>query len=322
MRAVGRVGERVPGVQVGRHDQGGVGIGSRAALGADRAQRGREGPHLAQDRLGRACRVGETEVLFKGVVPVRVLPWQVVIRVVPGDPAGRAGQQAVVQDVPVVAGRVRPGGEVGADAELLKHHGSAERAGQLALPGGRVVLPDLIVADRVDVRAEEVAQPRHVGQPEPVFAAARLYPPGPVADRERLMPAGRAHRVPDDLGPRRDGLVRRVLAAVQRHLVGDQPAGHRGVAAEPAHHLAGEPGLASDQPDVGQQVPAPPPGRVPVLARHVPDDECGHRDKVLLGVPVEEVGEPGRHLLLDHVGFGHEVGPVEERPCHRQAVLP
>ena len=149
----------------------------------DRVQRGREGGHLGQRRLGCAGRVGEAEVLLEGVVPVRVLPGQVEVGVVPGDPAGRAGQQAVVQDVPVVAGGVRARGEVGADPELLEHHRPAERAGQLALPGGRVVLPDPVIAHRVDVRAEEVAQPGDVGEPEPVVAAAGLDAPGAVAER-------------------------------------------------------------------------------------------------------------------------------------------
>ena len=91
--------------------------------------------------------------------------------------------------------------------------------------------------------------------------------------------------------------------------------------AEPADHLPGEPGLPADHPDVGVQVPAVPPGRIPVLAGHVADDERGDRAHLLLGVPVEEVGEPGRHVLVDPVRLRHEVGPVEERPGHGQAVL-
>ena len=40
------------------------------------------------------------------------------------------------------------------------------------------------------------------------------------------------------------------------------------------------------------------------------------------GVAVEKVSEPGRHLLIDPVRLGHEVGPVEERPGHGETVLP
>ena len=260
-------------------------------------------------------------MLLEGVVPVRVLAGQVEVGVVPGDPAGRSSQQAVVQDVPVVAGRVLLGGEVRADPELLQYDRLAERAGQLALPGGRVVLADLVVAHRVDVRAEEVADGGGIGEPESVVAAGRLDAPGPVAERERLAAAGRADRVPHDPGPRGHGLVRRVIAAVERHLVGDQPPGHGEVRAEPAHHLAGEPGLPPDHPHVAVQVPPRPPGRIPVLARHVPDDERGDRAHIQFGMLVEEVGEPRGHLLVDHVRLRHEVRPEEERPSHRQAML-
>jgi hypothetical protein len=213
-------------------------VSVRAAGHLDRVQRGRERLHLAQGGLGLAGRVGEAEVLLECVVPVRVLAGQVEVGVVPGDPAGRPGQQAVVQDVPVVAGRVLLGGEVRADPEL----------------------------------------------------------------------------------PRRHDFVRCVIAAVERHLVGDQPPGHGQVRAEPAHHLSGEPGLPPDQPHVAVEVPARPPRRIPVLARHVPDDERGDRAHVLAGVLVEEIGKPRRHVLVDHVGLRHEVRPVEERPGHGQPV--
>src|SRR6185437_6506153 len=136
---------------------------------------------LGERGLRGAVGVGEAEVLLERVVPVRVLVRQGEVGVVPRDPPGGPGQQRAVQQVPVVRGRVGVGGEVGADAELLHDHRLGERAGQLAGDGGRVALPDRVVADRVDVRAEEVGQLRYVGQPEAVVAAGDLDAPGAVA---------------------------------------------------------------------------------------------------------------------------------------------
>jgi hypothetical protein len=59
----------------------------------------------------------------------------------------------------------------------------------------------------------------------------------------------------------------------------------------PARHLGREPGLPADHPDVVVQVAAIAPGGVPVLARHVADDEGGDRGEALLDVTVEEVAE-------------------------------
>ena len=251
---------------------------------------------------------------------VRVLVREGEVGVVPRDPAGRAGEQRAVQHVPVVRGRVGVGGEVGADAELLHDHRLAERAGQLAGDRGGVPLPDGVVADGVGVRAEEVGHFRYFGQTEAVVPAGDLDAPGAVAQRERLVPACRPDRVPDDPRPGRDDLMVRVRAAVDRHLVGDQPARDRGVRVEAADHLGGEPGLPADHPDVVVEVAVVPPGRVPVLAGHVADDEGGNGRETLLGVPVEEVGEAPGHGLVDLVRARHEVWPVEERPGHGQAV--
>ena len=257
------------------------------------------------------------------MMPVGILARQVVVvGVAPADPAGRAGQQAVVQDLAVVAGGVGSGHEVRADAELLEHDRAAERARQLALPCRRVMLAYFVVAHRVDVRSQEVAEPRRVGEREPGVLPASLGPPRAVAERERLLAARRAHRVPDDLRPGGDDLPRRAAPAVDRHLVGDQPAAHRRVGTEAAHHLAGEPGLPGDHPDVGVEVPPIAPGRVPVLAGHVADDERRHGGHVRLGVPLKEVGKAVSHRIIDAVGLRHEVRPVEERAGHAQAVLP
>ncbi len=317
-----RRGERVAGVQVGRHDQGGVGGGAPAAADVDRAQCRGERLHLGELRLGAAAAVGEPEVEFEGVMPVGILPGQVVVvGVAPADPARRPGQQAVVQNLAVVAGGMLVAGEVRADAELLEHDRAAERAGEFALPGRRVVLTHLVVAHGIHVRAEEVAQRRGIGQREPGEPLAEHGAPGPVAQRKRLLAARGAHRVPDDLPPRGNGLPWRAPPAVDRHLVGDEPAAYRRVGAEAAHHLAGEPGLPRDHPDIAVKITAAAPGWIPVLAGHVPDDERRHRRHARLGVPVEEVGETVRHRLVDAVGGGHEVRPVKERAGHAQAVL-
>src|SRR6202034_2860292 len=132
-------------------------------------------------------------------------------------PPGRAGQQAVVQHLAVVARGVSTGHEVRADPELLQHDRAAEGPGQLALPGRRVVLAHLVVADRVHMRAKKVTQPRGVREREPCGPFWILGSPSPVAEREGLVAACGAYRVPDDLGPGGNDLPR-CAAAVQRHL--------------------------------------------------------------------------------------------------------
>jgi len=101
-----------------------------------------------------------------------------------------------------VPGGVLVGGEVRADAELLHDHRLAERAGELGVQRGRVLLPYRVIAYRVDVRAEEVNERGDVGEPEAVVVAAHLDPPGAVAEGERLVASGRADRVLDGRGPR------------------------------------------------------------------------------------------------------------------------
>jgi hypothetical protein len=84
------------------------------------------------------------------------------------------------------------------------------------------------------------------------------------------------------------------------------------MAAETAHYLASEPRLPGHHPHVLVQIPAGAPGRIPVLARHVPDQKRGHRGQADLGMPVQKVGEPARHHLVDPVRLGHEIRPIEE----------
>jgi hypothetical protein len=89
----------------------------------------------------------------------------------------------------------------------------------------------------------------------------------------------------------------RVVPAVQRPLVGDQPAGHGRVQAEPAHHLPGEPVRQRPFPQLGLQPgplrrapatpalgpqrfgPAVPPGPVPPAHRPFGDPQVA-RDLV------------------------------------------
>src|ERR1039458_7375768 len=255
------------------------------------------------------------------VVPVGILVDQVVVvGIAPGEPAGRAGQQAVVQDLAVVVGSVLVGGEVGTEPELLHDHRAAEGGGELACPGRGVMLPDKVVADRVHVRADEIAQPRAVGDREAGVLAADLDTPGAIPERDRLVAARSPDGVDHDLRPRGDGLAGR-LATIDGHLVGDQPAAHRGVPAEPAHHLPGEPCLPGDHPDVAIQIAPVAPGRIPVLSGHMADHEGGHGLHAYFGVAVEKVSEPGRQFLVDPVRLRHEVGPVEERTGDGEAVL-
>jgi hypothetical protein len=64
-----------------------------------------------------------------------------------------------------------------------------------------------------------------------------------------------------------------------------------------------------------------PPGRIPVLARHVADDEGRDRLEATLGVRVEEIGEPFEYLLVEALRLRNEVRPVAERASDRAAVL-
>jgi hypothetical protein len=147
-----------------------------------------------------------------------------------------------VQHLAVVVARVLGRGEVAADAELLQHHRLAGEAGQLAGEGRAQMEADPVVLHRVDVGADEVDQRRRGPQREAVVDPAELDAPGAVAQRQRLGAAPGPHRLDQQLGPGRDRLGRG-RAAVQRHLVGQQPAGHRRVTGEPLGDLADEPGL-------------------------------------------------------------------------------
>ena len=199
--AAGASGEvnGIPGVQVAGHDKCGVRVGP--LVPADCLQGGGELPHFPERRLRPSVGVGEPEVQFESMVPVRVLSGEVEVGVVPRDPAGCAREQGVVQHVPVVCGGVRVVGEVRANAELLHDYRLAEGAGQLAGQRGGIVLPYRVVADRVDVRAEEVGELGDLCQPEPVVVAGDLDAPGAVTQGERLVAAGGAYRVPDELRP-------------------------------------------------------------------------------------------------------------------------
>ncbi len=286
----------------------------------DPVERAGEVPHLLQRRLRRAVHGREPEVQLEGVVAVRRLVDQVEVGVVPGDPAGRAAEQAVVQDLPVVVRGVVVGGEVGGAAELLQHHRTAVRPGQLAHERRAVVLAGEVVLHPVDVRPDEVGELGEPAHGEPVVRAGHLHAPGAVADGDRLLGSPGVHGPHHHPRPARDLLGRRG-AAVDRHLVGDQPARDRRVAGEAAGHLLGEPRLPVDHPHVGVQVAALAPGGVPVLAGHVADDEGRDRGEPALGVRLDEVGEPVHEGLVDPVGLGHEVGPVEEGPGEVQAVV-
>ena len=217
-----------------------------------------------------------------------------------------------------MGGGVLLGGEVGADAELLQDHRLAEAPGELARERGRQRQPRQVVLHRIGVRAEEVDQRRERAQRVPVVVAGGLDAPGAVAERDRLGRARAADRLDDEPRPRGD-LVARARAAVERHLVRDEPRDDGGMRAEPPRDLAGEPRLLRDEPDVAVEVTSLSPRRVPVLAGHVADDERGDRVHPELDVRVEEVGEPLEHLFVEPLRLGHEVGPVAERPRHGRA---
>ena len=109
-------------------------------------------------------------------------------------------------------------------------------------------------------------------------------------------------------------------AAVERHLVREEPAGD-GVPAEPPRDLLDEPGLLAHEPDVAVEVAALPPGRIPVLAGHVPDDEGRDGLEPELRVRVEEIAEAVENLLVQRLRLGHEVRPVAERARDGASVI-
>jgi hypothetical protein len=217
-----------------------------------------------------------------------------------------------VQDLPIGAGGVVVGREVGGHAELLEDDGLPEPTGELAGECGRERLARLVVLHRVRVRPEEVHERRELAQRVAVVAARRLDPPGAVAERDGLGRTAGAQRLHDEPRPRRD-LVRRRRAAVERHLVRDEPADDRRVAGVAGRELLGEPRLLRDEPHVAVQVTAPAPRGIPVLAGHVADEDRRDRAQPQLVVDVEEVREPAGDGLVDAARLGDEVGPEAER---------
>ncbi len=325
-RAVGGAAVGVAALQEGGDDQGGVGVGAAAVGEVDAFQHFGEAGEFPQRLLGASFAVGDAEVHLEGVVVVgRAVPQGVVVGVVPGDPAGGAAEQGVVQGLAVEDAGVGRGDGVGGESELLQDDRLAGDGGEFALEGGAVVLAGPVGVGAVDVRADEVDVLGRVAEREAVVAAGDLDAPGAVAERDGLGAARGADGVAHELGPGGDhvsgGRVLLVDPAVAGHLVGDEPAGDGRVVLEAPGHLGDEPGLPSDQPHVLVQVPAPAPGRVPVLAGHVADDEGRDGSHSRFGVGVEEVPEAVAEFLVDPEGLGVEVGPVEEGAGHRQAVL-
>jgi hypothetical protein len=223
-----------------------------------------------------------------------------------------------VQHLAVVVAGVGGRGEAGADPELLQDDRPAGEGGQLTGERRGQVQADPVGVHRVDVGADEVDQWSGGPQRIAVVDPGQLDPPGAVAQRQRLGAAAGPDGLDQQLGPGRDHRLGG-RPAVEGHLVGQQPAGHRRVAGEPPGDLAHVPGLAGHHPDVAVQVAALAPGRVPVLPRHVPDQEGRDRRQPGLGMAVQEVGEAGQHLLVEPVGLGLEVGPEAERPGEVQA---
>ncbi len=228
------------------------------------------------------------------MVAVRVLVAQaVVVGVVPGEPASCAGEQGRVQHLPVVRRRVLIGREVGRDAELLEDDGLPEAARQLARERRGEQLAQLVVLHRVRMRAHEVDERREPPERVPVVRARHLDAPGAVAERDGVPGSGRPDGLDDDPRPGRD-LLDRAGPAVQRHLVRDEPAADRRVVTEALCDLGREPGLLGDHPDVAVEIAPLPPGRVPVLAGHVADEERGDGPHPGVDVRVEEVPEARR----------------------------
>ena len=305
-RPVGGPAVGVAALQEGGHDQSGVRVRTAAAREVDLLQDLGESGQFTQRLLGTPGAVGDPEVHLEGVVVVRrLLPQVVVVRVVPGHPAGGPAQQRVVQGLPVEDAGVRGRDRVRGEPELLQDDRLAGDGGEFALERGAVVLARPVRVGAVDVRADEVDVLGGLPQREAVVAARDLDAPRAVAERHRLGAARRAHGVAHELRPGGDDIARRrvdlVDPAVARHLVGDQPAGDRRVVLEAAGHLRDEPRLPADEPHVLVQIPVTTPGRVPVLARHVADDERGDRAHARFVVGVQEVTETVAQFLVDPV---------------------
>jgi hypothetical protein len=182
------------------------------------------------------------------------------------------------------------------------------------------VLADGVRLHAVHVRTGEVDERAELDGRVAAVVPGRLDAPRAIADRDRLASAARADGVDHELGPRADlGAAR--FAAVERHLVGDQPAGDRGVVGEPRGERLDVPGLPAHEPDVRVQIAAGPPGRVPVLSRHVTDDERRDGRHPGLTVGFEKVGEALAQDVVHRGRCRHEVRPVEERSGHRQPVV-
>ena len=256
------------------------------------------------------------------MVAVRILVADVVVvAVVPGEPAACSGEQRRVQDLPVVGGGVLLGGEVGADAELLQHDRLAEAPRELARERGRQELsqPGRPASDRsAGRRSRRAVRERAASTRCRCRRLSTPHAPSPseigcVAPAARTAwTTSRAHAATSSLVPG---------AAVQRHLVRDEPRDHGGMRSEATGDLRREPRLLRDQPDVAIEVASVAPRRVPVLAGHVADDERRDRVHPELDVRVEEVGEPLEHLLVEPLRLGHEVGPVAERSRDGEPVL-
>ena len=145
-------------------------------------------------------------------------------------------------------------------------------------------------------------------------------PHAPSPSETGWCPPPAAHGLDEHAGPR-GYLFGRGGTTVVRHLVADQPGDHRLMCREAPRDLGGEPCLFRDEPYVAVKITACPPRRVPVLARHVTDDEGGDGPKACLDVGVEEVRESLDHGRLEVSGLRHEVRPVAERASDVAAVL-
>ncbi len=290
--AVGGVAERQLALEVLWHDDRRLALHGRPAVDG-------EVPHQVGKPLQRAelllrapLAVGQAEVELEDVVPVGILAAETVkVGVVPCDPSSRAGEQCGVEDLPVVRGGVRLRGEVGRDAELLQNDRLVEAGRELARQGGGEELSELVVLHRVGVRSDEVDERRERTKRVPVVFARRLDAPGAVPEGDGLCRSRRPHGLDHDPRPGGD-LLDRPAAAVQRHLVRDEPTGDRGMIPEAPRDLGGEPRLLRDHPDVAIEITTVAPDRIPVLPRHVPDDEGRDRSQSDLHVGGEEITEP------------------------------
>ena len=319
--ALGVLGEGVPGRKVGGHDDRGIGPGPLNAAEVDIAQFLGEDLQLLQRWLGAAPVVRDPEVQLEGVVGVGPLVLDiVVVRVVPRDPPRCAGGQCRVQQLPVIGGTGLRRGEIAGEPELLHNDRPLRDGGEFADEGRLEVLADPVVLHPVHVRPHEVDE-------RPVFERAES---GVVPGRlDAPLPVPQAHRLGSSPGPdgvdheQRPGIDDPLvpLPAVDRDLIGDEPSDDRRVGVEAARELGDVPRLAPDHPHVRVDIAPLAPGRVPVLPRHVPDDECGDRAHPEFVVRVEEIRVPPARRLVEPVRLGHEIRPVEERARHRQAVL-